>query len=369
MELVCRNWYEFVLVGRLTTVLRWIESFHHEDFVSHPPLAVAAAQISAFVGDADGVEHFVRLAERLKHRGDPLDGSASYESSVAIMRAFIGLDGPAGALRDAEFALGVEPQSSPWRPSLEAIDGMCRLMQADDQTLDEELVSARSTMSGPLGLATYALGILALVNAWRGRWGTADAYAREDIRLIEELHIGDLVTSGLPYAISALVASRQNQDAAAAGLQRKAEQALERRGGGFIFDTLLLRLTVTEARLERGLPDAAFEQLDRAQRDLARIGDGGRAEFRLSRLRRRLQRERSSTGAQHENTAVLLSSRELQVLGLLQQGLTLDRIGDRLFISRDTVKTHASRAYRKLGVHDRQEAVATAERLGILQDA
>ena len=43
--------------------------------------------------------------------------------------------------------------------------------------------------------------------------------------------------------------------------------------------------------------------------------------------------------------------------------------GDRLFISRDTVKTHVSRVYRKLGVHSRQEAVTSAERRGILHSA
>jgi LuxR family maltose regulon positive regulatory protein len=62
----------------------------------------------------------------------------------------------------------------------------------------------------------------------------------------------------------------------------------------------------------------------------------------------------------------VLSARELQVLGLLRTGLTLEQIGERLFISRDTVKTHASHSYRKLGAHGRDEAVTEAERLGIL---
>ena len=65
-------------------------------------------------------------------------------------------------------------------------------------------------------------------------------------------------------------------------------------------------------------------------------------------------------------TAAVLSARELQVVGLLRTGLTLEQIGERLFISRDTVKTHASRSYKKLGAHGRDAAVAEAERLGIL---
>ena len=79
------------------------------------------------------------------------------------------------------------------------------------------------------------------------------------------------------------------------------------------------------------------------------------------------ERRRSAVGSAEATT--FLSSRELQVLSLLRSGLTLEQIGDHLYISRDTVKTHASRAYRKLGVHDRKEAVASAERLGLLEIA
>ncbi len=61
-----------------------------------------------------------------------------------------------------------------------------------------------------------------------------------------------------------------------------------------------------------------------------------------------------------------LSTRELQVLCLIAEGLTNQEIAQRLFISPKTVKRHASSIYGKLGVHSRTQAVATADRLGIL---
>jgi LuxR family maltose regulon positive regulatory protein len=61
-----------------------------------------------------------------------------------------------------------------------------------------------------------------------------------------------------------------------------------------------------------------------------------------------------------------LSTRELEVLGLIAEGLTNQEIAQRLFISPKTVKRHASSIYGKLGVHSRTQAVATASRLGIL---
>ena len=48
-----------------------------------------------------------------------------------------------------------------------------------------------------------------------------------------------------------------------------------------------------------------------------------------------------------------LSQRELAVLRLLASELSLREIGDALYISRNTVKTHGQRIYRKLGADTR----------------
>lgn len=53
-----------------------------------------------------------------------------------------------------------------------------------------------------------------------------------------------------------------------------------------------------------------------------------------------------------------ISDRELEVLAGMRRGLTNAEIGQELFISEDTVKTHARRIFRKLGVRDRSAAVA-----------
>jgi LuxR family maltose regulon positive regulatory protein len=61
-----------------------------------------------------------------------------------------------------------------------------------------------------------------------------------------------------------------------------------------------------------------------------------------------------------------LTTRELQVLGLLVGGLRLADIGEELYVSRNTVKSHASHIYTKLGVSGRSQAIETARRLGLL---
>jgi LuxR family maltose regulon positive regulatory protein len=61
-----------------------------------------------------------------------------------------------------------------------------------------------------------------------------------------------------------------------------------------------------------------------------------------------------------------LSERELEVLGLVAQGLTNREIAEQLYITVGTVKTHVHNIYGKLGVHRRTEAVARARQLELV---
>ena len=61
-----------------------------------------------------------------------------------------------------------------------------------------------------------------------------------------------------------------------------------------------------------------------------------------------------------------LTERELQVLRGMSDGMSNAEIGRELFVSEDTVKTHARRLFRKLGARDRAHAVASGFRLGLV---
>ena len=60
-----------------------------------------------------------------------------------------------------------------------------------------------------------------------------------------------------------------------------------------------------------------------------------------------------------------LTHRELEILGLMAQGLTNPEIAERLFLSNHTVKTHINRIFAKTGSRDRVAAVGYAQRHGI----
>jgi LuxR family maltose regulon positive regulatory protein len=61
-----------------------------------------------------------------------------------------------------------------------------------------------------------------------------------------------------------------------------------------------------------------------------------------------------------------LTPAELRLLPYLQTHLTIGEIGERLFVSRNTVSSEVSSIYRKLGVSSRSSAVNQATAIGLL---
>ncbi len=70
--------------------------------------------------------------------------------------------------------------------------------------------------------------------------------------------------------------------------------------------------------------------------------------------------------AQPGGRRLALTERELQVLRGMADGKSNAEIGRELFVSEDTVKTHARRLFRKLGARDRAHAVAAGFRSGLV---
>jgi DNA-binding NarL/FixJ family response regulator len=60
-----------------------------------------------------------------------------------------------------------------------------------------------------------------------------------------------------------------------------------------------------------------------------------------------------------------LTQREREVVALVAEGLSNDEIADKLYMSRSTAKTHATRAMAKLGARDRAQLVVLAYQAGL----
>jgi DNA-binding CsgD family transcriptional regulator len=64
-----------------------------------------------------------------------------------------------------------------------------------------------------------------------------------------------------------------------------------------------------------------------------------------------------------------ITPRELEILQLIARGLSTREIATMLFVSENTVKTHSSRVFDKLGVNRRLKAVETARALRLIPES
>ena len=128
---------------------------------------------------------------------------------------------------------------------------------------------------------------------------------------------------------------------------------------------------------ELGCPyDAALARLESPREDELRLGHeelqrlGARVTAahaaRLLRERGARDLRRGPRAPTRANPAGL-TGRQLEVLGLLAEGLRNGQIADRLVLSPKTVDHHVSAILRKLDVGTRTEAAAEAGRLGIVE--
>jgi len=112
------------------------------------------------------------------------------------------------------------------------------------------------------------------------------------------------------------------------------------------------------------LKDVAAEQLFDAVRVVA-AGEALLAPSVTRRLIGELTRLRRRPAPSPPSLAAL-TSREVEVLRLVAEGLSNVEIAERLVVGDETVKTHVSRVLRKLGLRDRTQAVIAAYESGLV---
>ena len=110
------------------------------------------------------------------------------------------------------------------------------------------------------------------------------------------------------------------------------------------------------------LKDDPAEQLLTAIRTVA----GGEALLSPAITRRVIERFASIPQPRHQKKLEELTERELDVLHLIARGLSNIEIGQELYISDTTVKTHITHILQKLDLRDRVQAVVMAYESGLL---
>jgi LuxR family maltose regulon positive regulatory protein len=126
-----------------------------------------------------------------------------------------------------------------------------------------------------------------------------------------------------------------------------------------------LLVLLARVRARRGRLVDAEATLRSAREALGELGDSGPVPALADAVARELEAasDRASSGELLEPP----SEAELAVLKLLAADLSYSGIGERLFLSQNTIRSHTRALYRKLGVHTRADAIARATALGLLK--
>lgn len=197
-------------------------------------------------------------------------------------------------------------------------------------------------------------GLWALLRMVAGRDGQATEFLRT-----APVKLATTNRAALAYS-DAVVAGRAGQGSVAAELLATADELL----AGQHWWRRLLRLLVLECAVADGWGDpvpalradlTAFERdgehlLARTCRDLLRQAGAP------------TRRGRGSTPVPAALRALGVTSREMDVLGLLADGLSNAEVGRRLFVSPRTVETHVASLLAKTGAADRVGLRAVARR-------
>jgi LuxR family maltose regulon positive regulatory protein len=357
-ELIAANWLRYVNRGELETVEAWTRALPPGAAESDPRLCLARAWMLLVLGRLEEVEPAVQAAERGTLPGPMRDGSRSVESSAAMVRtsARVMLGDVAGASETAAEAARLEPDAdAPWRPIVTNALGMTAYWSGREE---EAMAAFRETVRsgervGNHTARIYALGYMAAIAAGRGHAAEADRTAAEAMALAERQHLAEhWVLIMAHYAMAETACQRGDLEAARVSGERGLALAVR---GGVRLDTAY-GLALLARVLRAGGEDArARELLDGAREAVATCASPG--------IMGRLLREARRAPAEGSDD---LSARELSVLRLLPTDLSLREIGNELFVSLNTVKTHVRNVYAKLRVGTREEAVARARERGLL---
>ena len=349
--------------GQISTVQRWLSMLGDSAVAEYPPLAVLAGWVTALTGQTAEAQRWAAIIDAASFDLVPADGTASFDSGRAMLRAFMCPAGPEQMMTDARLTVAQEPPWSPWRDQAICASAEAHLLAgAVDEAGALFAESSLVATSGNTDVFVLCESELALLAMDRGQWSMAAEHLEAAFAAIEESRMFDYATSVLAFAGAARLAVHRGDRAET---DRQLTQAMRARPSlTYVLPTLAVRPRLVLARVYIAIGDhtTARHLLRELDDILLRRPALGTLVDEVAELHRILTVS-PQVGVAGSSP---LTSAELRLLPYLQTHLTIRGIGDRLFVSRNTVSSEVSSIYRKLGVSSRHDAVQRATEIGLL---
>jgi len=350
--------------GRIDTVLGWMQWLKGRTEIEHySGIAAHAALILALLGRPGEAERWTTAAERNPGTGTLPDGN-TVEATLAYLRALLCRRGIAQMRTDAQLALAELSPTSPYRATMLHTEAVSHLLDGDLDRADSIFAHAFdiATSASIAPLLPVVLAERGIVAIERNDWHEAATFAERALAFVHDGNLDRYWTNALVYAFGARCAVHQG----------KVELARD-----YIARAARLRPLLTYA-----LPIVSAQTLIELAHCYIAVGDVGGARAVLRQAQDIFQ-QRPQLGALPKHATELhtklshvpaamhgassLTTAELRILPLLTTHLTMGEIGERLYISKNTVKSHMVTIYRKFGVSSRTAAISRMHELGLLR--
>ena len=351
--------------GQMSTVQRWLSALGDAAIEGYPPLAVLAGWIAVLTGQTAEAQRWAAIVDAASFDLVPVDGTASFDSARAMLRAVMCAAGPEQTMADASFAVDAGAAVEPVARHGALLAAPRRICSPATSTGPRPCSPSRPrwppTMSNADTLVVSE-SELALLAMDRGRWAEAAEHLERALAAIDEHRMHDYAASVLAFAGAARLAVHRGDLTEA---NRQLTRAMRARPScTFALPFLAVRVRLQLAKVYWAIADHAT-----ARHLLREIDDILLHRPALGALVDEVAEFRQivTSSAQAGATgASPLTPAELRLLPYLQTHLTIREIAERLFVSRNTVNSQVSSIYRKLGVSSRNEAVQQATTIGLL---
>jgi LuxR family maltose regulon positive regulatory protein len=352
-SLVQSCWLQYFDAGLGTTVRRWLRALESAANQNAATI-VTAAWMAALSGQREEMNRRLDQLNTVSHDGALPDGTRSVESAVALIRGLFGFGGPLDMLASAQRAAELETDgNTPWYAVARTALGHANYVAGDFEAAADVLTKAAYSETAPALIRILALAMLSLAHAELGRLDRSHKSAMDAMEVVDARSLHELPSVALAFsALGQSQAASGDFETAMATLDHGLN--LRRKVPGLTPWPTIHHLLVMGrvAIMANDLP-LARRLLDEVSPLMRQYQQGmGAMNARLEEVQKRL-REGLTPGPHTE----ALTAREIEVLRRLTSPLSLSEIASELYLSLNTVKTHTTTLYRKLGARSRSEAV------------
>jgi LuxR family maltose regulon positive regulatory protein len=348
--------------GQRPSMEGWLSQFPRHELMARPYLMINMAWVNFATGEPHAALDWLRrAAEGLPERHPPEVQGFLAPVALATARAIIeplSLQEMADEARYAYERVGL----GDGHPLSCLAQGAAAHLGGDEAAAVRWLREGVATpLDRPLVIAN-CLALLASIDVQHGRWGAARQIVMRALALIGGATFSHTV---LVRAIHVLVETREGRAGDVEDERARCRRDLVDLQNAAPWMTFQAHLSLGRAALLRGERMEAEALARDAGAILAGIGGARGGASQLAALTGALGRPLLTPTSIGPSS---LSNAELRVLSYLPTHLSIGDIAERLFVSRNTVKSQSVAIYRKLGCSTRASAVQIARAFGLIDE-